>query len=64
MSQPAPPVIETERLLLRRLHAGDAEFILELVNDPDWLRYIGDKGVKTLDDAGNYIRTGPMAMYE
>lgn len=64
MSHPAPPVIETERLILRRLHAGDAEFILELVNDPDWLRYIGDKGVKTLDDAGNYIRTGPMAMYE
>lgn len=64
MSHPAPPVIETERLILRRLHVGDAEFIFELVNDPDWLRYIGDKGVKTLDDAGNYIRTGPMAMYE
>jgi RimJ/RimL family protein N-acetyltransferase len=64
MSHPAPPVIETERLILRRLHVGDAEFIFELVNDPDWLRYIGDKGVKTLDDACNYIRTGPMAMYE
>jgi RimJ/RimL family protein N-acetyltransferase len=55
---------ETERLMLRRLDEGDADFIFELVNDPDWLRYIGDKGVKTLDDARNYIRTGPMEMYE
>lgn len=56
-------VLETERLRLRRLDAGDAEFILELVNDPDWLRYIGDKGVRTLDDARGYIENGPMAMY-
>ena len=57
-------VIETERLLLRRLDPEDAAFILELVNDPDWLRYIGDKGVRNLDDARAYIETGPMAMYE
>ena len=57
-------VLETERLILRRLDEGDADFIFELVNDPDWLRYIGDKGVKTLDDARTYIRTGPVAMYE
>jgi ribosomal-protein-alanine N-acetyltransferase len=56
-------VIETGRLILRRLHEGDAPFIFELVNDPAWLRYIGDKGVRTLDDARNYIRNGPMAMY-
>lgn len=56
-------VIETGRLILRRLHDGDAPFIFELVNDPDWLRYIGDKGVRTLDDARNYIRNGPVAMY-
>jgi RimJ/RimL family protein N-acetyltransferase len=57
-------VFDTDRLILRRLDEGDADFIFELVNDPDWLRYIGDKGVKTLEDARNYIRTGPMAMYE
>ena len=57
-------VLETERLILRRLDEGDADFIFELVNDPDWLRYIGDKGVKTLEDARTYIRTGPVAMYE
>jgi RimJ/RimL family protein N-acetyltransferase len=56
-------VIETGRLILRRLVASDAAFILELVNDPDWLRYIGDKGVRNLDDARSYIENGPMAMY-
>ena len=53
----------TERLRLRRLVADDAPFILELLNDPGWLRYIGDKGVRTLDDARSYIENGPGAMY-
>jgi RimJ/RimL family protein N-acetyltransferase len=56
-------VIETPRLILRRLHEGDAAFIFELVNDPDWLRNIGDKGVRTDDDARTYIRNGPADMY-
>jgi ribosomal-protein-alanine N-acetyltransferase len=56
-------VLETERLILRRLTREDAGFILELVNDPDWLRFIGDKGVRNLEDAARYIATGPMEMY-
>ena len=56
-------VARTERLVLRRLHDGDADFIFELVNDPDWLRNIGDKGVRNLDDAQGYIRKGPVDMY-
>jgi len=56
-------VLETERLILRRLADEDAGFILELLNDPGWLRFIGDKGVRTLDDARGYIRNGPAAMY-
>src|SRR5262245_8975490 len=56
--------METPRLILRRLELGDAPFILELLNDPSFLRYIGDKGVRNLDDAREYIRTGPMASYE
>lgn len=56
-------VAETERLRLRWLDVDDAAFILELVNEPSWIRYIGDKAVKTLQDAANYIRNGPMAMY-
>jgi RimJ/RimL family protein N-acetyltransferase len=57
-------VLETDRLILRRLSAGDAAFILELVNDPGWLRFIGDRGVRTLDDARQYILSGPVDMYE
>jgi RimJ/RimL family protein N-acetyltransferase len=57
-------VLETERLRLRRLREDDAAFILELVNEPAWLRFIGDKGVRTLDDARAYLEKGPLASYE
>ena len=57
-------ILETPRLLLRQLNGDDAPFIVELVNEPGWLRFIGDKGVRNLDDARNYIRHGPMASYE
>jgi [ribosomal protein S5]-alanine N-acetyltransferase len=55
--------LSTPRLLLRRFTGDDAPFILELLNDPDWLKYIGDNGVRTLDDARSYLREGPIAMY-
>lgn len=58
-----PFAISTPRLRLRRLVADDAPFIYRLVNDADWLRFIGDKGVASLDDARLYIETGPVAMY-
>ena len=57
-------VLETERLILRRITIGDSDFILELLNDPSWLRFIGDKSVRTLDDAHDYILKNPVAMYE
>ncbi|WP_189045093.1 GNAT family N-acetyltransferase [Aliidongia dinghuensis] len=56
-------ILETERLILRELAVDDAPFILTLLNDPSWLRFIGDKGVRTLDDARAYIERGPKAMY-
>ncbi len=56
-------ILETERLVLRQLTLEDAPFILELLNEPAFLRFIGDKQVRTLADAENYIRTGPMASY-
>ena len=56
-------VADTERLSLRHLALTDAAFILELVNDPDWLRYIGDRGIHTEDAARDYITHGPCAMY-
>lgn len=63
-STPDPPgALETERLVLRPLTLDDAPFVLELLNDSDWLRFIGDKGVRTLDDARRYIETGPFDSY-
>ncbi|MDN3019083.1 GNAT family N-acetyltransferase [Paenibacillus sp. BSR1-1] len=56
-------VMETDRLILRWLTPDDDAFILELLNEPSWIRFIGDKGVRTLEDARNYILTGPMDMY-
>ena len=57
-------VIETNRLVLRRLSPDDAEFINELLNQPSFLRYIGDKEVRNSVDAVRYIQTGPLASYE
>ena len=57
-------VIETERLLLRRLVIEDAEFIFDLVNQPSFLHFIGDRGVRTIEDARDYILKGPMDSYE
>jgi len=56
-------IAETARLRLRWFNADDSEFILDLLNEPSWIRFIGDKGVKTLDDARRYIQDGPIAMY-
>jgi len=56
-------VARSARLTLRELTLDDAAFVHELVNDPDWLRHIGDRGVHCLTDAEDYIRNGPQAMY-
>lgn len=56
-------VVETGRLRLRHLVEGDAAFIVELLNDPGFLRFIGDRGIRTLDDALGYIASGPGASY-
>lgn len=56
-------ILDTERLILSRLSPDDAPFILELVNEPDWLRFIGDRGVHDLDGARAYIEKVRMEMY-
>ncbi|GJA53030.1 N-acetyltransferase [Aeromonas caviae] len=56
-------MILSERLELRELTVVDAPFILELLNDGDFHRYIGDRGVRTLADAENYIQQGPAVSY-
>jgi RimJ/RimL family protein N-acetyltransferase len=57
-------VLETERLILRHFSTHDAPFILALLNEPSFLRYIGDKKVRSLEDARQYILEGPVATYE
>jgi len=57
-------VIETERLILRTVAPGDTAFYLALVNDPAFLEHIGDRGIRTLDDAREALLAGPIAMQE
>ena len=57
-------MLETERLVLVQLADSDADFIVGLLNEPSFLRYIGDRGVRSADDERRYIREGPMAGYE
>jgi RimJ/RimL family protein N-acetyltransferase len=57
-------VLETERLRLRKLSLDDAGFILRLLNEPSFLQNIGDRGVRTHEDARAYIVNGPLASYE
>lgn len=57
-------ILETERLTLRLQTTDDADFILELMNDPSWLQFIGDRGLRTVEDAREYIMNGPIHMYE
>lgn len=56
-------VLETDRLALRRLTLGDAAFMRRLVNEPSWLEFIGDRGVRTEEDAREYLSNGAIASY-
>ena len=49
--------VETERLLIRPMQSEDAAFIMELLNEPDFLENIGDKGVRSIRDALGYIQS-------
>ena len=55
-------ILDTERLALRTIAPDDAPFYLELVNDPAFLEYIGDRGIRNLDAAREAIANGPVAM--
>ena len=48
-------LIETERLRLREVSEADAGFVLEMLNDPDFIRNVADRGVRTLEGARDYI---------
>lgn len=60
----ARPVLETLRLSLRRLTLDDAPFIVRLLNEPSFVRNIGDRGVRTVEQASSYLENGPLESYE
>jgi RimJ/RimL family protein N-acetyltransferase len=60
----AGPILTTARLSVRPFSIDDAPFVLELLNEPGWLRFIGDRGIRTVDGARDYLLRGPIAMYE
>jgi [ribosomal protein S5]-alanine N-acetyltransferase len=55
--------LHTPRLTLRELQMSDAEFVLELLNEPSFKKFIGDKRVRNIADAEHYIVNGPVASY-
>ncbi len=56
-------IIETERLTLREFTTADTQFIIQLLNSPGWLEFIGDRNVKTEEQAVNYLLNGPVKSY-
>ena len=64
MLQTPEPLMITERLTLRRMTEADAPFYLDMVSDPDFRYYIADRGVRTLADATELLRSRVIAAYE
>jgi len=56
-------ILETERLALREFTTDDAEFVCALLNEPGFLRFIGDRRVRTTDEARAYIETALVSSY-
>lgn len=56
-------MLHTPRLLIDPLTEDDASFMLALLNDPDFIEHIADRGVRTLDQARQYLRDGPLMSY-
>lgn len=56
-------ILETDRLILREFSTDDAAFILEILNEPSFIRNIGDRGVREIEGAISYILNGPVTSY-
>jgi RimJ/RimL family protein N-acetyltransferase len=56
-------IAETERLIISKLTKKDAPFFLELTNTPKWIKYIGDRNLKTVKDAEQYLKNGIFKSY-
>ena len=47
---------QTERLIIEHFTPDDDTFILALLNTPSWIAFIGDRSIKTKEDAGRYLK--------
>jgi RimJ/RimL family protein N-acetyltransferase len=56
-------ILETTRLSLRHFTKDDAPFMLKLLNEPTWIQYIGDRNVRTIEEAEKYLLDGAMKSY-
>lgn len=57
-------ILETDRLFLREFSLDDTAFIIELLNSPGWIKYIGDRNVRTPEEAIAYLERGPLTSYK
>lgn len=56
-------ILETERLILREIVESDAEFILDLLNQPSFIKYIGDRNIRTVEQSREFVETRFRASY-
>ena len=57
-------ILETERLILREFSSADAELVLEILNEPAFIRFVADRNVRTTRDAANYLTEKILPSYE
>ena len=57
-------ISETNRLIIAKMTLEDAPFMLELLNTPNWIKFIGDRHVKTVEEAESYLKNGVLKSYE
>ncbi len=57
-------ILETERTILREVTVADAEFILDLLNQPSFIKYIGDRSMRTIEQARDYIESRFVGSYK
>lgn len=57
-------ILETERLVLREFMLSDADFIIQLLNTKTWIKYIGDRNIKSIAAAENYLLNGAIKSYK
>ena len=63
-ADPTCGIAETQRLLLRRLTPDDADLMLAIWNDPAFVQYVGDRGIRTIEQARQAIGDTVLTLYE